>query len=384
MRITIAVPGRFQAFYLAERLLSYGVDCRLITTYPAFAVTKYGVPKEAVVSEPGLELFQRLYRGLPGFIRDRFNAEFFFAQTFDRLAAQKVGRADICIGWSGFSLELFHRARSLGAKTILERGSSHIAFQQEVMREEFERCGLRFSGAHPGIVEKELREYALSDYIEVPSSFAAKTFTDRGVPGSRIIQGFRGVDLAEFRQLPKDDDVFRVVFAGAISLRKGLRYLLEAFKKASLAKAELVLIGSVQDEMKGILKQYSGTFTLVDHVPQDKLNTYYSRGSVFVMPSIEEGMAVVQLQAMACGLPLICTTNTGGADIIKDGREGFVVPVRDAEALREKMTYLYEHREEARRMGEAAREKVAAHFTWDHYARHMLEIYRKITGSQYA
>ncbi len=384
MRITIAVPGRFQAFYLAERLLAYGVDCRLITTYPAFAVTKYGVPKEAIVSETSLELFQRLYRGLPRFIRDRFNAEFLFAQAFDRLASKNAGKADICIGWSGFSLELFRRARAAGAKTILERGSSHIEFQQGIMKEEFERCGLRFSGAHPRIVEKELREYAFSDYIEVPSSFAAKTFIERGVPESRIIRGFRGVDLAEFRQLAKDDEVFRVIFAGAISLRKGLRYLLEAFKKAALAKAELLLIGSVQEEMKSFLKQYSGTFTLVDHVPQDKLNTYYSRGSVFVMPSIEEGMAVVQLQAMACGLPLICTTNTGGADIISEGREGFVVPVRDTEALREKITYLYEHQEEARRMGQAAREKVAAHFTWDHYARHMLEIYRKITGGEYA
>jgi glycosyltransferase involved in cell wall biosynthesis len=382
MHITIAVPGRFHAFYLAERLLSQGVQCRLITTYPKYAVTKYGVPREAIVSESSVELLQRLYQKLPRFISSRINAEFFFAQMFDRLALKRLGSTDICIGWSGFSLQLFEKARSAGAKTILERGSTHIEFQQEIVKEEFERMGLVFSGAHPGIVDKEMREYDYADYIEVPSAFARQTFIDRGFPASKLIQGFRGVDIAEFRPLPRQDGVFRVVFAGAISPRKGVHYLLEAFKKADLAGAELLLIGSIQDEMRSTLRKYSGSFKLVNHVSQDRLRHYYSQGSVFVMPSIEEGMAVVQLQAMACGLPLICTTNTGGADIIREGQEGYVVPVRDVNALRERMAYLYENRAQCQRMGQAARDRVAASFTWDHYMRHMLKIYQEIINEK--
>ncbi len=86
------------------------------------------------------------------------------------------------------------------------------------------------------------------------------------------------------------------------------------------------------------------------------------------MPSIQEGMAMVQLQAMACGLPLITTTNTGGDDLItRNGEEGFVIPIRDVEAIKEKILYLYENQDIAKEMGEKAKKKVENGFTWDDY-----------------
>ena len=87
---------------------------------------------------------------------------------------------------------------------------------------------------------------------------------------------------------------------------------------------------------------------------------------------------MVQLQAMACGLPVICTTNTGGEDIIRNGKEGFVVPIRDVEALKEKILYLYNNPEKCKRMGYNAKKMVRENFTWDYYGDRIIKKYKEI------
>jgi glycosyltransferase involved in cell wall biosynthesis len=84
------------------------------------------------------------------------------------------------------------------------------------------------------------------------------------------------------------------------------------------------------------------------------------------------------VQAMACGLPVITTTNTGGADAVRDGRGGFIIPIRDVAALKEKILYFYENPEERRRMGEAARERVQTGFTWADYGDQVIAGYRRV------
>ena len=128
-------------------------------------------------------------------------------------------------------------------------------------------------------------------------------------------------------------------------------------------------LGSINDEIKPFLKKYKHkNWILKGHQPQNELYKYYSQGSVFILPSLEEGFAMVQFQAMTCGLPLICTTNAGGEDLItKDGEEGFVVPIRNVEALKEKILYLYENQDIAKEMGQKAKKTVENGFTWDDY-----------------
>ena len=85
--------------------------------------------------------------------------------------------------------------------------------------------------------------------------------------------------------------------------------------------------------------------------PERELHKYYSQGSVFCLNSIEDGFGMILVQAMACGLPVITTTNTGGADIVRDGRDGFIIPIRDVAALKEKILYFYENPEAAAAWG---------------------------------
>jgi len=422
MKVTISVIGRFHLFNLAQQLLKRGYLNQLITSYPKFEVVKYGIPKDKVSSIIIKEIIERGWRKLPTFLKMIYNPQYFIHKTFDKIASLYLKEgADIVIV-SG--LDTLEKAKKFGAITIAERGSSHILYQNKILQEEYEKYGVKiepFMLTHSKVIENDLRGYEEVDYISVPSSFVKRTFLEYGVPENKIIQVPYGVDLSQFRQIPKNDNVFRVVFAGGMSLRKGVHYLLQAFSELNLPNSELMLIGSLNDEIKPFFKKYKiimrntqivglnannanmreyseykvGKFhspnshkfvdshyafgiNYIGHIPQKELYKYYSQGSVFVMPSIEEGLAMVQPQAMACGLPVICTTNTGGEDIIRNGKDGFIIPIRDIEALKEKLVYLYENPEICRQMGQSAKERVKSGFTWDDYGEKIVNEYEKI------
>ena len=378
MKVVVSVGGRFHAFNLAQQLLPHGALERLITSYPGFEVRKYGIPLDKVRSHPIKEIIYRGWERLPRCLAERYNPQYLTHELYDYLARRDVVECDIFVGWSSFSLHSLREAKKRGAITVVERGSSHMLHQTEILTGEYERFGLKPGVAHPAIIRKELREYEEADYISIPSQFVKRTFIERGISEEKLLTAPYGVDLTDFRQIPKEDGVFRVIFSGTLCLRKGTHYLLKAFSGLNLPRSELLLIGGASDEMKPFLKKYQGRFRWIGHKPQKELYRYYSQGSVFVLPSIEEGLAMVQLQAMACGLPLICTPNTGGEDLIEDGKEGFIVPVRGVEAIREKLEYLYENPEVLREMGRQAKKRATGDFSWDDYGDRVMKNYVKI------
>ena len=381
MQVVISGGGRFHLFELAKQLLIKDALSRLITSYPRYKAIQFGLPPDKVKSILAKEIIFRGWGYLPAFLRTRYNPQYLSCEIFDRLARTKLSRCDIFVGLSSFSLHTMNMAKLSGCVTILERGSAHILAQQDILREEYDLFGLPFAGAHPKVVEKELAEYDAADWIFVPSEFAKRTFVDKGIDEAKLVCIPYGVDLSFFRQVQKNDRVFRVIFCGNMSLQKGVHYLLRAFSELKLPASELLLIGNLPADMKPFFKKYAGSYKWIGPVPHDILYRYYSQGSVFVMNSIQEGMAMVQLEAMACGLPLVCTTNTGGDDIISEGNEGFVIPIRDVEALKEKLLYLYENRVIAEEMGERARAKVSRGFSWDDYGSRVMKQYTKILES---
>ncbi len=379
MKVTISVKGRFHAFYLAKELQRHDYLSRLITTYPKFETVKYGVQKKYIQSLFIHEIVVRVWRKLPQYIRGIYDQDYLFKEVFDRHVAHGLtGDSDLFVGWSSNSLHSIRRAKALGMKTMVERGSSHMLTQLQLLRDEYELHGRTF---HPNIsnTEKELQEYEEADYVCIPSLFVKRTFLEQGFPEDKLIHNPYGVDLDHFRPIPKKDNTFRVIYCGSQSIRKGIGYLLQAFYELKLPHAELWLIGSPQHETRTVLQKYEspnilqkGTF------PEFELHKLYSQGSVFCFPSIEDGFGMVLCQAMSCGLPVICTTNTGGEDLIEDEKEGFIIPIRDVNALKEKILYLYENPELCREMGHTARKKVKTGFTWEDYGNRMIAEYFKI------
>jgi glycosyltransferase involved in cell wall biosynthesis len=156
-----------------------------------------------------------------------------------------------------------------------------------------------------------------------------------------------------------------------------VQYLLQAFYELNLPDAELWVVGSLTKEIEPFLAKYqSDRIILKGKHPQNQLRWFYSQCSVFCLASIEEGLAMVQPQAMACGLPVIHTTNTGGEDIVRNGIDGFCVPIRDVEALKEKILFFYENPESLVEMGKNALKQARGSLSWDDYGKKMISAYQ--------
>lgn len=373
IKVCVGSPGRFHTFDLGRELERRGYLQKLYTGYPPWKVD--GLPPARVRSFPwlistrsllsrwGIRWAERAWNRLA-------------TESFDRWLARKLEPCDVFHCLSSFGLETHKVARErYGALTVCDRGSSHILYQDEILAEEYARWGIPYRHIDRRLVERELQEYEFCDRIFVPSAFAYRSFVEKQVSEAKLVKIPYGVDLNLFRPLAKEDDVFRVIYVGAMSLQKGLPYLLEAIAGLTLPKFEVWLIGGLHPEVKPFLARYEGRYRYFGIVPRADLHKYYSQASVFVICSIQEGLALVQAQAMACGLPVIATRNTGAEDLFTDGVEGFIVPIRDPGAIREKVLYLYEHPEVREEMGRAALRRVASLGGWASYGEAVVKAY---------
>lgn len=373
--------GRFHGYDLAKELHRHGHLLRLFTPYPKFAARPFSIPDSSVTSLLSIGAAIRVWGMRPA--RLYRSSDDFLHEMFDRSVARLLPKeTDIFVGWSTSCGESLRRAKALGSLTVVDEGSSHILFQEEILKEEFSKYGLKARLPSPRIIQKAIGEYEQADAVAVGSTFAAKSFGRYGVPEKKIKIIPYGVDLTEFKKVKKEDPTFRLIFVGTLALHKGVHYLLQAFHELNLPKSELWLIGPLGNEMIPFLKKYKddkivrlGPFT------QSDLYRYYSQGSVFCLPSLTEGMGMVLLQAMACGLPVISTVNTGGPDLVENGKEGFVMPIRDVDRLKEKILYFYENPSAVQAMGEAARKR-AEDFTWERYGDRAAAVYRALISTR--
>ena len=343
---------------------------RIITGFPKLALKEemgwIAPGKLLTLGGPQLAIW-----GLQRFKIELPDAGYWQASLFDGLASRLLPDCDIVAAWSGYARATLGRARRRGIRTVLKRGSSHIAVQEALLRDEFERWGYHAAAVDERMRRRELEEYALADRITVPSTFARRTFLEQGFAAERVWVTPDGVDLDYFRPAPArppETGKLRVLFAGGISLRKGVQYLMEAAKLLGpKAQLEIVLAGGLMEGGRECLEKYAGGYDYRGFVSQAELRELYWQSSALVLPSIEEGFGVVIAEAMACGLPVIASENTGGPDLIRDGVDGYLAPARDVEALAARLLALCEQPDLRREMGEAARQQVS-HFTWPHQA----------------
>jgi glycosyltransferase involved in cell wall biosynthesis len=164
-------------------------------------------------------------------------------------------------------------------------------------------------------------------------------------------------------------------------MRKGIHYLLEGFRRAQLPDARLILAGPVDPAFRGVLDRYRGLFEETGPLARPLVRERYLDADVFVMPSLADSYGLVVSEAMSTGLPVIVSKNTGMADSITDGREGYVVPIRDSAAIAEKITHLYEHRDRAAAMGAAGMATVRS-LDWNNYQAVCADFYKTLFRDQ--
>lgn len=375
LRVVVSVLGRFHAFYLADELHRREALERLYTSYPASHAVRYGVPRGRVSGRPSFELANRLtQRYRPG----GYDARHLACAAFERWVARRLRAGpDVFVGWSGSSLAALRRAKALGMLTVVERGSTHILHQNDLLRDEYERLGIDGRLSHPRTVDKELEEYAEADRIAVPTAYVRSTFQARGIPAHKLIQVPYGVSLESFRPESGAGDGFRILHVGSVSVRKGCHHLLQAFAELNLPGAELHLVGAVAPEMEPFLARYAGSGVVVHGaVPQGELPGHYRRASLFCLASLEEGMAMVIPQAMACGLPVVATTESGAGELIEPGVQGLLLPAREVGALKDALAALHDDAGRREAMGVSAAARIAGGYSWADYGRRILGAYR--------
>jgi alpha-maltose-1-phosphate synthase len=192
---------------------------------------------------------------------------------------------------------------------------------------------------------------------------------ESGLPSNKIHVIPYGVRLEQFTRTGEPPtDRFEVLFAGNVTLRKGFPYLLEAFAKVRHGAKRLRVAGSVHPDMKSVLGRLpQDRVEFLGSVPQERLAQLMSTSHLLVLPSIEEGLALVQGQALACGCPVLCSTNTGGEDLFSNEIEGFIVSIRDEAALTDRMQRLADDPALQARMSEAALRRVTTLGGWEDY-----------------
>jgi glycosyltransferase involved in cell wall biosynthesis len=383
MKVALSVRGRYHAFDLARELQRQGLLAQLITTYPVCLAERSGVAGEHVSALPSNEVMLRLYNRLPLAVRRRFHAQLFLNERFERAARRKLRPADVLHAWSGSALGALGRARELGMLTVLERSSAHMLHQHRIVRDEYERLGIDETLVHPGVVDKELAEYAAADFICVPSRFVLDTFLAEGFAREKLLVVPYGTSMEHFYPSPKTDDVFRIIHCGYTSVEKGCHHLIEAFAKLRLPRAELWFVGGVAPHMRPFIERHrSQRIVFHGHQPQSELVRFYAQSSVFCAASLQDGFSVTVPQAMACGLPVIASTNVGAADILTPGVDGVIVPAGDVEALSAAIVRFYEAPTRCSEMGAAALQRVRSGFTWQDYGRRMAQAYTEALAAR--
>jgi glycosyltransferase involved in cell wall biosynthesis len=380
MRVVVSTPVQAHSFDLAKELKGRGCLTALFSGYPRRKLALRGLTGPEVRSYPlpvvaGLGLC-RVFRGEAA----RLAIEPWPKILFDVRVARAVPDCDLFVATSSAGLFSGRKAKGDGAFWVCDRPSSHPLNHDRIMREEYSKRGLRWPGVHRRVVERELREYQESDAILVPSSFAERSFTERGVDPAKLWRVPYGVDLSAFRPVAVPEaGRLDLLFVGALSLRKGLPYLLEAYRRVSHPRKSLTLIGLPRPETRECLAEAAddSTITVLGVLPQSRLKDYMSRAHLLVLPSLEEGLALVQVQALACGCPILGTYNSGAEDIIAGGSAGRVAPPADSDALAGAIQCLADAPEELKRMRKAALAASGSERGWPAYANCLLDRYSR-------
>ena len=200
-----------------------------------------------------------------------------------------------------------------------------------------------------------------------PFSYASKTIVVR--PGVNH-------DFFAPATISRKTTTFRVCYVGRIEAPKGLAHLLAAWRQLALPEAELLLVGNLMDEMKPLLRDCSSAGIKVAGIlSREDVVAALQSSDLFVLPSMNEGLSLAVLEAMSTGLPVIGCADTGAADCITSGENGFLVPGRNTEALADAILWCYKNRDALTRMGRASRARVEQEFTLTHYRQRLITLY---------
>jgi alpha-maltose-1-phosphate synthase len=311
---------------------------------------------------------------------------------FDRIVAESIRRRqpEAALVFSDVGTEhALPTCRKLGVRSILSMVHGDVREEKAVLEREAAEApdffpiylgdGRLDLEALDWLHERRLRDIERADRILVPSDHIAETLSRHGTPRERITVIPYAADTRRFVPLPakRPDERCTFLFAGGITQRKGIKYLLEAWRRVRRPGWKLQLLGPLPSNL-GPLTGYLDEVEHLGRVGHSEMPSRMAAADVFVFPSLFEGSAVVTYEALACGLPSVVTPESGS--VVRDGVDGFVVPSRDVEALARGMERLGTDPELRASMARSARER-AESFGWPRYHAALLGVFDQLQAA---
>lgn len=343
MQIIYTAPGRGHHYIYAEAFYQADTLAAFVSGFSRFSPRANNINVGDKLAR--VDFLQNIYlTALRYHLPKRISDELAYRAKIqqDKACGRFIDRANVFLFYNGSGLHTLSKAKSKGLVTIVEAVNSHVEYQEAILRNEYRELGLPWIPFHKNEKKRRMLEYEKADYILLPSEFVKNSFLSMGFPDNKLLKvpyGFNSFNPSD-KQLGSEKDMFTVLYVGSISVRKGLKYLVEAFQKLSISNKKLIITGAVSypNGLESVSMSSNIIFTGV--LKGKDLQNVYSSADVFCLPSIEEGLALVLGEALSFGLPIIATQNTGASDIFTDGEEGFIVPIKSSEAIQEKLELL--------------------------------------------
>ncbi|TGN94697.1 MULTISPECIES: glycosyltransferase family 4 protein [unclassified Burkholderia] len=377
MKVSVAVCGRFHFHNYVEKLDEFGI---LDTFYyshkirnSAFSLT-HSRAVNVWLKEYALRAHAKLLKG-------RFSDTLY--PTYHDL--WQIG---VQLNWRptpllhvmahGTSLQIVKRAKQEGSIVIGEVVNTHPIYHDEILTQEESKRGIQHENRINRQQQRLIDELEMYNYVLAPSEIVRESFVQQGVPPNIIKVIPYAANVNRFHPLEKNTslkDSFNILCVGQITLRKGQLYLLEAIKKLDDKRLHVTLIGQIDPRIKPLLASYQHLFKHIPRVDNAELNEHYNSADLFVLPSLEEGLAVVLCEALATGLPIIATRESGAAEIIEHDRTGKIIPAGSSIELADAINEMANSPEKVREFSQQAILAATQTHNWNQYADKLRNLY---------
>ena len=331
-----------------------------------------------------INLFPAALRWLPGRFTGLF-PHWLIRRKFIRLLSKYSNDSSYVYVWPPTCLRVVENVKSLGYCVFREMINCSLRVHVAEVSLARENAGLE-AGIVPSaqMIKDEERQLQMCDFITAPNPEVTRSLQASGIPDNKIIPTSFGWAKERFpvttatENFPDSKPLVKrpctVLFVGSLEARKGVYYLLEAWKNFPL-NARLLLVGHIPSEMAPLIAR-AMTEDNVEHLPfVSDVEPIYRAADIFVFPTVEEGGPQVTFEAAGCGLPVI-TTAMGAAGIIQDGRNGLIIPSHDSRALLTALLDLVHDEAKRLRFGRQA-EVDARAFTYDKVGTSRADSFRK-------
>ncbi len=379
VKISVITIARWHIFDFARSLSRCHTLRQFMTAFPG--ARRYGIHARKMYTCWKMNYYMtQMLNMLPiiGSTKSRFSVQ---AKVFENYVKKYMETEkelpNIVVTNIGSADSIIPYLKQNGTKICLEYGSTRIENQDELLCEEYTRWGKKHYPSKEKVLSyKEIVNQA--DLVCVPSIFVWNSFVKYGFDMKKFFLNRYWVNTDIFhRDWEKCEEKFILINAWSQELRKWTLYTLQAWEKLSLRNAELRIVGNVLQDIRDLIGHYKGNETIkfIGSKPQRTLTKYFSYASCFISSSIEEGLAVTQLQAMACWLPLISNINSWGEDCVIEWHNGRMAKARDVDDIAEKIQRMYDHRDECREMWDHAAAYIQKEHSRDGYAQRAYEKY---------